>query len=80
MVLSALVPADVAALRQRVVDHFEASMVDAELVIPYAKQAVVAQVYEQARVLSEAFDEVGRRLVVRALPGALARLGRLVAE
>ena len=80
MVLSALVPADVAALRQRILDHFEASMVDAELVIPYAKQAVVAQVYENARVLSEAFDEAGRRLVVRALPGAVARLGRLVAQ
>ena len=29
------------------------SMVEAELVIPYAKQAVVAEVYENARVLSE---------------------------
>jgi GTP-binding protein HflX len=79
MVLSALVPADVTALRQRVVDHFEASMVEAELVIPYAKQAVVAQVYENARVLSEDFDETGRRLLVRALPGAVAKLGRLLA-
>jgi len=40
IVLSAHAPADVAALRQRIIDHFEASMVEAELVIPYAKQAL----------------------------------------
>jgi GTP-binding protein HflX len=33
-------------------------------------------VYETARVLSESFDETGRRLRVRALPGAVARLVR----
>lgn len=79
MVLSALVPSDVTALRRHIVDHFEAAMVEAELVIPYAKQAVVAHVYENARVLSEHFDETGRRLVVRALPGAVAKLSRLLA-
>ncbi len=79
VVLSAHDPADVAALRQRLIDSFETSMVEGELVIPYAKQAVVSQVYENARVVSETFDEAGRRIVVRALPGAMARLTRLVA-
>lgn len=78
VVLSAHDPADVAALRQRLIDSFETSMVEGELVIPYAKQAVVSQVYENARVVSETFDEAGRRMVVRALPGAMARLTRLV--
>ena len=71
-------PEDVAALRQRIIEHFEASMVEAELLIPYARQGLVAEVYEHARVTSETFDETGRRLVVRALPAAVTRLTRLL--
>ncbi|MBL8937169.1 MAG: GTPase HflX [Archangium sp.] len=78
VVLSAHAPEDVTALRQRLIDYFEASMTEASLVIPYAKQAIVAQVYENARVVSESFDETGRTMVVRALPGAMARLTRLL--
>ena len=78
VVLSAHDSADVTALRQRLIDHFEATMVEGELSIPYAKQAVVSQVYESARVVSETFDEAGRKMVVRALPGAMARLSRLI--
>ena len=74
IVLSAHSPADVTALRQRIIDHFEKSMVDAELLIPYAKQAMIAEGYETARVVSETFDESGRKLVIRALPGAIAKL------
>ncbi len=80
VVLSARVPGDVAALRQQIIDHFERSMVDAELVIPYAQQALVAQVYENARVVSESFDETGRKLVIRALPAAAAKLTQLVSR
>ncbi|HEX8441637.1 GTPase HflX [Archangium sp.] len=76
LVLSAHSPQDVAALRQTVIEFFEGSMVEADLVIPYARQARIGEVYEHARVLSEAFDESGRRLKVRALPAAMARLTR----
>ncbi|MFY0565219.1 GTPase HflX [Archangium lansingense] len=76
IVLSAHAPEDVAALRQRVIEFFEGSMVEADLVIPYARQARIGEVYENARVISEAFDETGRRLKVRALPAAMARLTR----
>ncbi|MDP1829513.1 MAG: GTPase HflX [Archangium sp.] len=79
IVLSAHVHDDVMALRQRIIDFFEKSMVDANLVIPYAQQALIAQVYENARVVSEDFDETGRKLVIRALPAAVAKLTRLVA-
>jgi GTPase len=51
-------------------------MVEGELVIPYTRQGRISEVYENARVLSEAFDENGRRLKLRALPAALARLTR----
>jgi GTP-binding protein HflX len=76
LVLSAHSPEDVAALRQTLIEFFDRSMVEAELVIPYARQARIGEVYEHARVLSEAFDETGRRLKVRALPAAMARLTR----
>lgn len=79
LLLSAHSHDDVMMLRQRVIDHFERSMVEAELIIPYAQQALVAQVYENARVVSEEFDEAGRKLLVRALPAAVAKLTRLVA-
>jgi hypothetical protein len=50
------------------------TLVDAELVIPYASQGRISEVYENTTVLSEAFDESGRKLRVRDLPGAIARL------
>jgi GTPase len=76
MLLSAHAPADVAALRQAVLDFFEAQMVEADLLIPYAHQGLIGEVYETARVLSETFDEMGRSVRVRSLPGAIAKLVR----
>jgi GTP-binding protein HflX len=76
ILLSAHAPEDVAALRQAVLDFFEAQMVEADLLIPYASQGLVGEVYETARVLSEGFDEAGRRVRVRSMPGAVARLVR----
>ncbi|WNG15404.1 GTPase HflX [Cystobacter fuscus] len=73
-VLSAHSPDDVAALRQGILEFFERSMIEADLVIPYARQGRLSEVYEHARVLSEAFDENGRTLRIRALPAAIARL------
>jgi GTP-binding protein HflX len=55
-------------------------MVDTELVIPYAKPALVGQVSENARVVSESFDEAGRTRVPRALPAAAAKLRRLLTD
>ena len=78
IVLSAKSPDDVSALRQTLIEHFEKSMVEAELIVPYAKQGLVAQVYENARVVSEDFDETGRKLRVRALPAAVAKLTSLL--
>ena len=76
ILLSAHAPADVASLRQAVLDFFEAQMVEADLQIPYARQGLVGEVYESARVLSETFDEAGRTVRVRSLPGAVAKLVR----
>jgi GTPase len=54
-------------------------MVEDELVLPYAKQGMLSDVYENARVLSEDYDATGRIMKVRGLPGAIARLRRTLA-
>ncbi|MBB2205682.1 GTPase HflX [Gluconacetobacter takamatsuzukensis] len=79
IMLSAHAPDDVSALRETIIAFFEAEMVDDVLVLPYAKQKLIGEIYESARVLSEEHDETGRVLKVRALPGAMARLRRSLA-
>ncbi|MFT3913937.1 MAG: GTPase HflX [Anaeromyxobacteraceae bacterium] len=76
ILLSAKAPGDVAALRQTILDFFEAQMVEAELLVPYASQGRVAEIYETARVVSETFDEAGRHVRVRSTPAAIAKLTR----
>jgi len=74
IVLSAHDPGDVAALSRAIVGFFEASMVEEELVVPYGKEALLGDVYANARVVNESYDESGARLTVRALPAAIGRL------
>ena len=76
ILLSAHDPNDVLSLRETILAFFEAKMVEGELVVPYAKQALIGEVYENARVVGESYDESGTRLSVRALPAAIARLQR----
>ena len=68
-----------AALRATIIAFFEAAMVEETLVLPYAKQRLLSQVYENARVLSEDHDTTGRIMKLRGLPGAIARLRRTLA-
>lgn len=78
IVLSAKDSDDVSRLRQTIIEDFEARMELGELVIPYAKQALVSEVYDSARVLLETYDEAGAHLSVRAEPAVLARLRTLI--
>jgi GTP-binding protein HflX len=79
IMLSAHSAEDVSALRDTIIAFFEAAMVDDVLVLPYAKQGLIGEVYESARVLSEDYDETGRVLKLRGLPGAITRLRRSLA-
>jgi GTP-binding protein HflX len=54
-------------------------MVEDQIVLPYTKQGLLGEVYENARVLSEDYDATGRIMKVRGLPGAIARLRRALA-
>lgn len=80
LLVSAKSPLDVAALRETLIAFFESSMVDDELVLPYAKQSLLGEIYENARVLSEDYNAEGRILKVRGLPGAIARLRAALIE
>jgi GTP-binding protein HflX len=79
ILLSAKLPGDTAALRETIITFFEGAMVEDEIVLPYAKQGLLGEVYENARVLSEDYDATGRIMKVRGLPGAIARLRRTLA-
>lgn len=74
ILLSTKSPEDVAALRKTIVAFFEGAMVEDKIILPYAKQGLLSEVYENVRVLSEDFNVAGRILKVRGLPGAIARL------
>jgi GTP-binding protein HflX len=76
--MSAKDPNDIEALRQRVIAHFEAAMQEEQIVVPYSKQSALGEIYAQARVLSESYDEAGAKLQVRALPAAIARLRQVL--
>ena len=78
ILLSAHSAIDVKALRDTIISFFEEAMVEDVLVLPYARQELIGEVYESARVLSETYDETGRVLTIRGLPGAIARLRRSV--
>ena len=80
ILLSARSGEDVAALRETLMAFFEAAMVEDVLVLPYAKQGLLGDIYETSRVLSEEYDETGRILRVRGLPGAISRLKRALAS
>ena len=80
ILLSAHAPSDVSALRDTIIAFFEAAMVEEVLVLPHAKQGLIGDVYENARVLSEEYDETGRVLKVRGLLDAITRLRQSLAS
>lgn len=80
VLLSSQSPSDVAALRETIMAFFEAEMVEDEIVLPYAKQGLLGEIYENTRVINEDYDATGRVLKVRGLPGSIARLKRVLAS
>jgi GTP-binding protein HflX len=72
--LSVRDPADVATLRERIRAFFERDMVEAEILVPYARQRVVGEAHAACRVLSEQHEEAGTRLRVRGRPEVVERL------
>jgi GTP-binding protein HflX len=72
--LSAKNPADVAELRQRIIAFFEASYVEAELLVPFSEQRLLAELHATMNVLGTRYDEAGVHVNVRADSAALERV------
>ncbi len=74
LLMSAKSAADVAGLRERIVEFFEREMIEDEILVPFAQQRVVSEIHASCRVLAEDYDETGTRLRVRGRPEVVARL------
>jgi GTP-binding protein HflX len=72
--MSAKSPHDVAALRDRLVEHFGGKIEEAELTVPWTQQRVVHAIHERARVLAEEHGEIGTTLRIRAPANVIAAL------
>lgn len=56
---------DVADLRERLIKHFESSMIDQEIFIPYEVQGAIGEIRGKLKVLAEEYGERGLILKVR---------------
>jgi GTPase len=72
--LSAKSPADIAVLRDRLIEHFGGTIEEAELVVPWDRQKLVHAIHERTTVLAEDHDEAGTRLRIRAPKSVIADL------
>ncbi|HXL21596.1 MAG TPA: GTPase HflX [Candidatus Dormibacteraeota bacterium] len=77
--MSALNPQDIAALHRRLVTFFLDSMAEVELVVPYGKEGVLADIRKNIHVLSESYEQKGVCLKVKASPGTVTALKRRLA-
>ena len=71
--VSAHDPKDVAWIADRIVGLFEAAYVEDELVIPYDKQAILSEMHDAGKVVSEKYEEHGVVVTYRATPDTLGR-------
>jgi GTP-binding protein HflX len=72
--LCAKQPEDVAALRERILEHFERDAIEAELLVPWDRQRVAAEARRTCRVLAESHEEHGTRLRLRGPAEAVEKL------
>jgi GTP-binding protein HflX len=71
--VSAHAPADVARVHAGIVRFFEDAYTSAELVVPYSKQRLVAEMHEQGRVESERYEDDGVHVAFRSDKDVVAR-------
>jgi len=76
--VSALDPADMERLRNKVFEYIDRSRLELGLVIPYTEARYLATVYESGDVIFRADEPNGVRLVVRVMPAAAGKLNRLL--
>src|ERR1700751_1625964 len=78
--MSALNPQDITALHSRLVSFFLDNMDQVELVVPYGKEGVLAEIRKNILVVSESYEEKGVCLKIKANPGTVTALKRRLAS
>jgi len=78
--MSALNPKDVEALHSRLVGFFLDNIAQVEIVVPYGKEGVLAEIRKNIHVLSESYEEKGVCLKIEANPGIVTELKRRLAS
>src|SRR6202043_1513284 len=78
--MSALNPKDIEALHSRLVRFFLDNMAQVELVVPYGKEGVLADIRKNILVVSESYEEKGVCLKIKANPGTVTALKRRLAS
>jgi GTP-binding protein HflX len=68
---------NVAALRQRVVDHFQSSALELTLAVPFAELGRLSELRAEAQIVSEEYGENGVTVVARAERSVFERHGFL---
>lgn len=77
--LSAMVPEDGRFLHRKIVEFFDAHLIEARLNIPYSAQNIFFEMRDRLRVVEENYGE-SLEVTVRATPEVLARLNHRLAE
>ena len=72
--MSALNTADVALVRQKIVDFFKTQLAEAELYVPWSAQKARGEIFSQCRVQDERSDEHGTFFTVLAEPALIEEL------
>jgi GTPase len=65
---------DIAILKKKILEFFNAGMVEEKIVIPYDKGNILGQLRTRAEILSESYSEAGTEINFRTLPETLAWL------
>jgi GTP-binding protein HflX len=79
--LSALNPDDVAMLKQRLVDHFDDSLVEVDIAVPHSRVGpVLGYVHEHMRIGREQWDGWGARLRLKGLAEDAAHVKSLAGD
>ena len=72
--VSARDPSDVTTVRQRIIDIFEESYEQIEVLVPYDRQAVLSEMHDSGRVVDERWEEEGVTVIWRAEAEAIGRV------
>ncbi len=80
LIISSKDPAGVDTVRQAIVETFQRSMPETELLVPYDAQGIIGEIRSKTTVLEEDYQQEGVRYRVRANDATIARLEALIAR